>query len=145
MEMSIISQTSSTSTNRSKKILLKPEDLIWSDEEEDINDKYIIKQNINSNKAYDSDEETSSTYMNEDKEKYSSRIDIDDSSLIDREGRLFDHNRSIFSGSVKVDKYIKSSKTTKLSNNIEKPQEYKQEFPNVPYNVKFILGSINSN
>jgi hypothetical protein len=95
---------------RSKKILLKSEDLVWSDEEKDINDKYIIKQNISSNKAYDSDEETGSTYMNEDKDRYNSSMDIVDSLLMDREGRLFDHNRSIFSGSVKVDKYIKSSK-----------------------------------
>lgn len=48
--------------------------------------------------------------MNEDKDRYNSSMDIVDSLLMDREGRLFDHNRSIFSGSVKVDKYIKSSK-----------------------------------
>ena len=131
--MSTMSQSISKLLYQSNKSFKPIDDLIWSDDEEDINEKYIIKQNI-CNKTYDSDDESNSTIYED------SRMlrDIDDSSLIDREGRLFDHHRSKFSGSVKVDKYIKSN--IKITNT-KKPNEYKQEFPNVPYDVKFILGT----
>ena len=130
--MSIASQVSSSSyrSNRSLR-KIRPEDLEWSDEEDDINIKYATIKPNTVIKTEDSDDDESST-MYDDTRKLR---DIDDSSLIDREGRLCDHKRSMFSGSVKVDKY-KSNKITST----KKPIEYKQAFPSVPYNVKEILG-----